>query len=166
MFTKATKEDITTIQDLAKKSWEFTYSDILGHDQIDYMLDLMYSNEKLTEHFENHNYQYYIIRLENPVGFVGVEFDYEINTTKLHRIYFIQEAQGKGLGKKTIEFIKQKALEVRNSRLILTVNKNNPAKDFYHSQGFHIYDEGIFDVGGGYVMDDYLMELVFTDTFF
>jgi len=44
--------------------------------------------------------------------------------------------------------------------LTLTVNKSNKAKNFYESQGFKVYDEAIFDIGNGYVMDDYLMEFI------
>ena len=61
MIIKAEQKDISVIQDLAKKSWSFAYADILEQDQIDYMLDLMYSEEALTKHFENPNYLYYLI---------------------------------------------------------------------------------------------------------
>lgn len=161
MIIKAEQKDISVIQDLAKKSWSFAYADILEQDQIDYMLDLMYSEEALTKHFENLNYHYYLIQEENQfLGFVGFEFRLEPETTKLHRIYFLKEAQGKGLGKKALKFVINETEKIGNKRVILTVNKNNSAKKFYESQGFKIYDEAIFDIGNGYVMDDFLMELV------
>ncbi|WP_312422034.1 GNAT family N-acetyltransferase [Epilithonimonas sp.] len=161
MIIKAEQKDISVIQDLAKKSWSFAYADILEQDQIDYMLDLMYSEETLNEHFENPNYQYYLIQEDNQfLGFVGFEFRLEPETTKLHRIYFLKEAQGKGLGKKALKFVVNETEKIGNKRVILTVNKNNSAKKFYESQGFKIYDEAIFDIGNGYVMDDFLMELL------
>ncbi len=160
MIIKAKEKDIPTIQDLAKKSWVVAYADILKQDQIDYMLDMMYSEEALKKHFENPNFHYYLIREENQfLGFVGFEFHQEPETTKLHRIYFLKEAQGKGLGKEVLEFVKNEAKKNGNRRLILTVNKNNSAQKFYEYQGFKIYEEKILDVGNGYVMDDYLMEL-------
>lgn len=160
MIIKAKEKDIPTIQDLAKKSWIVAYADILKQDQIDYMLDMMYSEEALKKHFENPNLHYYLIREENQfLGFVGFEFHQEPETTKLHRIYFLKEAQGKGLGKEVLEFVKNEAKKNGNRRLILTVNKNNSAQKFYEYQGFKIYEEKILDVGNGYVMDDYLMEL-------
>mgnify|MGYP001142285001 CR=1 FL=1 len=160
MIIKAKEKDIPTIQDLAKKSWVVAYADILKQDQIDYMLDMMYSEEALKKHFENPNFHYYLIREENQfLGFVGFEFHQEPETTKLHRIYFLKESQGKGLGKEVLEFVKNEAKKNGNRRLILTVNKNNSAQKFYEYQGFKIYEEKILDVGNGYVMDDYLMEL-------
>jgi ribosomal protein S18 acetylase RimI-like enzyme len=161
MIIKATEKDISTIQDLAKRSWNFAYANILQQEQIDYMLDLMYSENTLEQHFENPNYQYYLIKEENEfLGFIGFEFHQEAETTKLHRIYFLKEAQGKGLGKKALVFVINEAENVGDKRITLTVNKNNQAKNFYELQGFKVYDEAVFDIGNGYVMDDYLMEFV------
>lgn len=161
MIIKAEQKDISVIQDLAKRSWSFAYADILEQDQIDYMLDLMYSEEVLKKHFENPNYHYYLIQEDNQfLGFVGFEFHLEPETTKLHRIYFLKEAQGKGLGKKALKFVINETEKIGNKRVILTVNKNNSAKKFYESQGFKIYDEAISDIGNGYVVDDFLMEFI------
>lgn len=161
MIIKATEIDIPVIQDLANKSWQSAYANILEQEQIDYMLDLMYSESTLKTHFENPDYQYYLIQEDEVfLGFIGFECHNEPDTTKLHRIYFLKEAQGKGLGKKALEFVKTETKKSGDIRLTLTVNKNNNAKNFYESQGFKVYDEAIFDIGNGYVMDDYLMEFI------
>lgn len=161
MIIKAEQKDISTIQDLAKKSWNFAYAKIITQEQIDYMLDLMYSEETLNQHFENPNYQYYLIQENNEfLGFIGFEFHQELETTKLHRIYFLKEAQGKGLGKKALKFVINEAEKADDKRVTLTVNKNNSAHKFYESQGFKVYEETILNIGNGYVMDDYLMEFI------
>lgn len=159
---KATRLDINLIQDLARKSWEVAYADILSQEQLDYMLDLMYSEQTISSHFDNPNYHYYII-LENQhaLGFIGFETHAEEKTTKLHRIYLTPEAKGKGAGKFGLNLVKDQAIIAGDSRIILTVNKYNSAKDFYEHQGYKVYDEAIFDIGKGYVMDDYLMETSF-----
>jgi len=161
MIIKAEQKDIATIQDLAKKSWNFAYANIITQEQIDYMLNMMYSEEALKKHFENPNYHYYLV-FENDefLGFVGFEFHQESETTKLHRIYFLKEAQGKGLGKKALRFVINEAKNVNDKRVTLTVNKNNSAHKFYESQGFKVYEEAVLNIGNGYVMDDYLMEFV------
>ncbi|WP_316930928.1 GNAT family N-acetyltransferase [Epilithonimonas caeni] len=161
MIIKATEKDIPTIQDLAKRSWNFAYANILQQEQIDYMLDLMYSDDAIGIQLENPNFQYYLIKEDGLFsGFIGFEFHQEPETTKLHRIYFLREAQGKGLGKEALEFVINEAKKANDIRVTLTVNKNNQAQNFYRSQGFKIYDEAIFDIGNGYVMDDYLMEYI------
>ncbi|WP_332453165.1 GNAT family N-acetyltransferase [Chryseobacterium aquaticum] len=158
---KATEKDIPLVQDLAKRSWENAYAEILSQEQMHYMLTTMYSEAQLLEHLQHPNYHYYLVFdevLNSFDGFLGYENHYEENTTKLHRIYLVPESKGKGLGKKTLEFLNEKVKESGDNRVILNVNKHNSAKNFYESQGYKIYDDGVFDIGNGFVMDDYLME--------
>lgn len=159
---KATEKDIPLIQDLAKRSWENAYAEILSKEQMKYMLETMYSEAEISEHLRNPNYHYFLVfdeSLNSFDGFLGYENHYENQTTKLHRIYLVPESKGKGLGKKTLEFLNEKAKESGDKRIVLNVNKYNSAKDFYESQGYKIYDEGVFEIGNGFVMDDYLMEI-------
>lgn len=159
----ATEKDIPLIQELARRSWENAYADILSGEQMEYMLQTMYAYQEILQHLENVNYHYYMILDEiNDTydGFIGYENKYEEGTTKLHRIYLVPESKGKGLGKKTLEFLAQKVSESGDQRIILNVNRDNSAKKFYESQGYKIYGEGIFDIGNGFVMDDYLMEFL------
>ena len=160
---KATQKDIPLIQDLAKRSWENAYAEILSQEQMEFMLDTMYSETEISEHLKNSNYYYFLVFDENSKvfdGFLGYENHYENQTTKLHRIYLVPKSKGKGLGKKTLEFLNEKVKESGDNRIILNVNKYNSAKSFYESQGYKVYDEGVFDIGNGYVMDDYLMEKI------
>ncbi|SFH81421.1 GNAT family N-acetyltransferase [Halpernia frigidisoli] len=160
---KAEEKDIPLIKSLAEKSWRANYPGIISDEQIDYMLEIMYSEKALSKDFENKNYKYYLINsAENTaVGILGFETCYEKNTTKLHRIYLLKETKGKGFGKFAVEFLKSEIKKTDNSRIILNVNKENPAIKFYESQGFETYREGTFDIGNGFVMDDFLMEFKF-----
>lgn len=159
MLKPATLQDLELIQTLADESWRDAYTDILQPEQIDYMMNLMYSKEVLSDHLQNDKFPYYIIQHDEvAVGFVGFEIDAEFETTKLHRLYLLPSAKGKGLGKEAIQYVQKQALNNDNSRVILTVNKNNSAKMMYEKLNFKVYDEAVFDIGNGYVMDDYLME--------
>lgn len=162
-FIKATVENIPLIQELARRSWEKAYAEILSKDQMEYMLSEMYSKAEIETQLQNPNYHYYLILDEENNsydGFIGYELNYEVKTTKLHRIYLIPESKGKGLGKKALQFLNEKVSENENERIILNVNKHNAARNFYESQGYTVYDEGVFDIGNGFVMDDYLMEFL------
>lgn len=159
-FFRASEKDIPLIQELAKKSWEKAYAEILSEDQITYMLNKMYSEDALKQHFRHPEYHYYLISSnDNTVGFIGIQHHIEPNTTKLQRIYLLPEAKGKGLGRESIDFLKNVCREEDISRIILNVNKKNQATLMYQKMGFSVYDEGIFDIGGGFFMDDYLMQL-------
>lgn len=163
---KATEKDIPLIQDLARRSWENAYADILSDEQMEYMLSEMYSEAEIGSHLRNPDYHYYMIQDESTgsyEGFIGYQHHYEEETTKLHRIYLVPESKGKGFGKGALQFLNGKVSENGDKRIILNVNKNNAARNFYESQGYTVYDEGIFDIGRGYVMDDYLMEILIHD---
>lgn len=160
---KATEKDIPLIQDLARRSWENAYAEILSQEQMEYMLSEMYSAQEIENHLHNPNYHYYLIEDENCnsyEGFLGYEHNYEGKTTKLHRIYLVPESKGKGFGKGALQFLNEKVFENGNTRIILNVNKFNSARNFYESQGYRVYDEGVFDIGNGFVMDDFLMEFL------
>ncbi|MBP2618905.1 GNAT family N-acetyltransferase [Chryseobacterium jejuense] len=160
---QATGKDIPLIQDLARRSWENAYAEILSEEQMEYMLSEMYSEQEIENQLQNPNYHYYLIEDESShsyEGFIGYEHNYEDQTTKLHRIYLIPESKGKGFGKEALLFLNDKVAENGNKRIILNVNKNNAARNFYESQGYKVYGEGVFDIGNGFVMDDFLMEFL------
>ncbi|WP_160140046.1 GNAT family N-acetyltransferase [Chryseobacterium sp. c4a] len=160
---QATGKDIPLIQDLARRSWENAYAEILSVEQMEYMLSEMYSEHEIGVHLQNPDYHYYLIFDEHNdsyEGFIGYEHNYEDKTTKLHRIYLVPESKGKGFGKDALQFLNKKVSEKGNQRIILNVNKNNAARNFYESQGYKVYGEGVFDIGNGFVMDDFLMEFL------
>ena len=161
-FIEAENKDIQLIRTLAERSWKKAYLNIISFEQVEYMLEKMYSAAEIENHLQNPNYFYYIINENStPAGFIGYENHYENKTTKLHRIYLLEEFKGKGLGKKAINFLKDKVSTAGDHQIILNVNKNNSAKDIYESQGFTVYKEDVFNIGNGYVMDDYLMKFQF-----
>ena len=52
----------------------------------------------------------------------------------------------------------QQAVELGGTEVWLQVNKRNTsAVAAYLKAGFHIAQEAMFDIGHGFVMDDYLM---------
>ena len=160
-IVKAKVQDIPLIQEIAEKSWRSNYPGIISHEQIEYMLEQMYSESELKKHFENPNYHYYLLGDDgNYLGIMGFEHHFENKTTKLHRIYLLQEAKGKGLGKHALNFLKEKVENAGDERIILNVNKENPSYHFYISQGFKVYEEIVLQIGNGFVMDDYLMEFL------
>jgi ribosomal protein S18 acetylase RimI-like enzyme len=57
-----------------------------------------------------------------------------------------------------IDYITEAARKNNQEALLLNVNKNNIAKNFYKKLGFNIVLDEVIDIGQGYVMDDYVME--------
>ena len=65
---------------------------------------------------------------------------------------------GKALLHKAIEY----STALGANCLYLQVNKQNNAQQFYSNHGFTIREAAVLEIGGGYIMDDFIMELVFT----
>jgi GNAT superfamily N-acetyltransferase len=159
-ITKASIEDITKIQQIAHVTWPITYGQILAKEQLDYMLDLIYSDEALTSQMEKKEQLFYLISEdETTLGFIGIEYHYENESvTRIHKIYLLPETQGKGIGKKVIAAIEKMALKNNSTALSLNVNRFNPALGFYKKIGFEIIEEVNIDIGNGFLMEDYVME--------
>ena len=155
-----TDTDFNSIRAIAKEVWPVAYVAILSKDQLDYMMEIMYSISSLQK---QSNSSHFIIALENeiPVGFASFEFNYnQTLNKKIHKIYVLTNHQGKGIGKLLIDFIENKAFLNNQEALLLNVNKNNNAQYFYNKLGFIISKEEVIDIGNGYVMDDYVMEFL------
>jgi ribosomal protein S18 acetylase RimI-like enzyme len=154
-------EELPKVQQIAHQTWPDTFGKILSPDQITYMLKLMYSLEELNSQLEKGVTFLLATDEKTELGFAGFELDYsESSKAKLHKLYLLPSAQGKGLGKKLILNVADRARESGQKSLLLNVNKyNQSAIEFYIRMGFaEIYKE-VIDIGHGYVMDDLVMEM-------
>jgi diamine N-acetyltransferase len=159
-IVRATIEDLKIIQRIAHLTWQDTFRKILSQAQIDYMLHSFYDLPHLQE--QNRKGHIFLLADESggKLGFTGFEMNQEPGKTKIHKIYILPTAQGKGIGKKLIQAIKEIALENDQTSILLNVNKyNQGAIDFYEYMGFINVKSEIIDIGNGYVMDDFVFEL-------
>lgn len=63
-----------------------------------------------------------------------------------------------GLGRFMLGRIESRASELGREKLWLQVNKKNTGViEFYRAAGFEVVKEAVFDIGGGFLMDDYVM---------
>lgn len=155
------KEELIVIQQIAHQTWPSTFAGILSSAQIDYMLHWMYDLKMLESQMEKgHGF---LVAEEDgeAIGFAGYEHNHLIGSiSKLHKLYLLPSSQGKGVGKSLILEVIQSAREAGQKSLILNVNKyNKKAIDFYLALGFVIIRQEVNDIGQGYVMDDFVMEL-------
>lgn len=157
---EASALEIEVIRSLIQRIWKPTYSEILSDEQMDYMLDMMYSAATLQQQMDA-GHVFLILEADQiPLGFAGYECDYKAaGSCKLHKIYLLPETQGKGLGKMLLNAVVEKAKEAGQQRLLLNVNRYNKALQFYRSYGFEVIAEEDIDIGNGYFMNDYIMEL-------
>jgi len=159
-ITTATTADIPLIQEIAHKTWPNTYGEILSTAQIDYILELFYATDVLV-HNMTENGHHFLLAKEDTIclGFASYEHHYlSQNKTRLHKIYMLPEAQGKGVGKLLLDEIESSAKRNKSNALSLNVNKFNKVFAFYQKMGFEIVAEENIAIGNGYLMEDYKME--------
>ena len=155
----AENKDLPTIQMLAKKIWPDTYGHILSAEQIEYMLELMYSHESLEQQKSASHHIFLILDFDShPSGFASYSISAAEKKGKLHKIYIDQQLQGKGLGKSLLEEVIRRVRSAGCAILQLDVNRRNKARSFYEKHGFKVTAEKDTDIGNGFVMMDYVME--------
>ncbi len=155
------KEELPKVQSIAHRTWPSTFANILSPEQIEYMLNWMYSLEMLESQVDK-GHTFLLAEEEGKeLGFAGFELNYsEGPKAKLHKIYLLPEAQGKGAGKALILEVAEGARKAGQKSLLLNVNKyNQKAIEFYNRIGFQEIYKEVIDIGNGYVMDDVVMEL-------
>ena len=160
LLAEAAIQDFKTIREIAYKSWPNTYGSILSKEQIDYMLDLFYSEKTLLENLNEKGHPFLLVNEgEVCLGFASYEHNYlNQNCTRLHKIYLLPEAQGKGAGKLLIEAVENLAKENQSVVVSLNVNKFNKAISFYKKIGFEVVSDEEILLDHGYKMEDYKME--------
>lgn len=150
--------DLPKVRDLAERIWRSSYAGLLSPGQIEYMLDWMYSLERLRRDWTSGVVFHWPIVDQIPVGYMATQTDPHAAVLHLHKLYVLPQFQGKGLGGRLLEHAFQAATQVGCRTVRLHVNKGNlRAIACYHRHGFLKEASVVNDIGGGYFMDDYVM---------
>lgn len=144
---------------LAGVIWHAHYPGIISTEQIDYMLAKMYSLETLREEIRLRAIRYERLLVgEEFAGFASHGPTEQPKLFKLHKIYLHPAWHGRGLGSLLLRHCEREACKLGADRLVLTVNKrNSKAIAAYQRNGFSITDSVVVNIGGGFVLDDYVM---------
>jgi len=155
-------KDLSVISDLAHAIWPAAYGEILSPAQLTYMLNKIYALTSLENEFLNLQYNFIIAYDKNvPVGFASFSpKEEESSVFHLHRIYVLPRQQGSGTGKMLLDNVINAIKKRGATALTLNVNRYNKARSFYEKKGFIISREVDIDIGQGYFMNDYIMELL------
>lgn len=147
--------DIEQVVQLAKAIWTEHYTPIIGKEQVAYMLDKYQSSTSILQQISE-GMHYFMLGAGQPAGYLA--FKVEDDTLFVSKIYLLDSCRGKGYGNKMMHFAELFAIQHQCSQLRLTVNKYNAiAIQAYLKMGFTQHREVVFDIGNGYVMDDYEM---------
>ncbi len=152
------KKEIQSIEVMAHKIWKAHYTPIIGIDQVTYMLEKFQSSKAMLIQMKE-GYCYFSLTLQDQLaGYFSIQSRKE--SLFLSKVYIDEPFRGKKLFDKVLKFVIDYALDNELNKIELTVNKyNSNSIEIYQSKGFEIVQEAVFDIGNGYIMDDYIMVL-------
>jgi GNAT superfamily N-acetyltransferase len=160
LIRPADLDDINIIGFLAQQIWPDTYGGILSPEQLKYMLKVIYSPRSLRRQMVDEHHQFLVVeQADEPIGFASWSTTADPGIYKLHKIYVLPGRQGKGLGRTLLQFIFETIRPEGGTRLRLNVNRHNKARQFYERMGFTVIGEEDIDIGHGYFMNDFVMEI-------
>ncbi|MGZ6123369.1 MAG: N-acetyltransferase family protein [Myxococcales bacterium] len=154
---RASDAELPTIAALAGRIWRAHYPSILSPEQIEYMLRWMYDVRQLRRDVERGVVYELLFDGDRPLGFCGYE---ELRgELKLHKLYLEVEEHGRGLGTMLLRHVEQETIRRGLSKVVLGVNRfNEKAIRAYQRNGYRIREPLRTEIGGGFVMDDWIME--------
>jgi ribosomal protein S18 acetylase RimI-like enzyme len=148
--------ELIEVQKLAHAIWPVVYADMISKEQIDYMLNWMYSIDALEKQVSEGCIFLIAQHDDRFLGFASYGPG-ESGRYKLHKLYVMAHLHGMGVGKLLLQEVCAALQNHGVDEIELQVNKRNKAVGFYRSQGFTVEAEKVFDIGNGFVMDDFIM---------
>jgi len=153
----ALESDVPLIRDLAHRIWNACYATLLSEAQRAYMLRWMYSPQQLSGQIRRGVHFQIAECAGRPVGYLAWETLSDGVTAHLHKLYLLPECHGHGLGQQMLRAVMNAAAARGCRQMELRVNKGNAqALRAYGRAGFETANSVATDIGGGFVMDDYM----------
>lgn len=158
-----TDEEIAALALLAKKIWNAYFIDLISQKQIDFMVEKFQSYKAIRKAIYEEGYLYYLA-YENSilVGYCGIVLKKQ--KLFISKLYVDEYYRGKGIGRLLMEQAEAYAIENQCRSIYLTCNKHNQTSlSIYDKMGFKSIDSVTTDIGNGFVMDDYILQLDFEE---
>jgi ribosomal protein S18 acetylase RimI-like enzyme len=154
------ERDFAAVAAFARSIWLAHYGAIVTTGQIEYMLRSRFTADNLRTYLRSAERWMDLLEVDGDLaGYCSYALYRALGEMKLEQLYLAQRLHGVGLGARLLAHVERRSLELGARTLMLTVNKRNEkALRLYRRAGFTVREEAVFDIGHGYVMDDYVME--------
>ena len=151
--------EVESLCALAREIWLQHYPGIITVKQIEYMLAQRYSPEAIRAQLREGAASWDKLEVAGELGgFASCERGDDSRKMKLDKLYVHQVYRGRGLGAALIDHVVAAARNEGRDTLYLQVNKyNHGSVEAYKRMGFAIVRSVKVDIGGGFLMDDYVM---------
>lgn len=151
--------DFEAIQHLAREIWYAHFLNIITPQQIEYMLPMMYASKVMRKEIESDGIVYKkVLQAQSLVGYLSYGPHVVGEVMKLYKCYLHPSLHGQGYGQTMLQYVRDTARDLGYPEVILSVNKHNhKAIAAYKRFGFIVTSAVTTDIGGGFVMDDYVL---------
>lgn len=164
--------DQKMLSELAAEIWNEYWPAHIGQDQTDYMVEKFQSYQAIKKDIAENGYDYWFLCADGEgstgywtedgkriIGYTGGKMDMATRRYFISKIYLMKDERGKGYSSKVIDFYTIRCMGTGMPAMYLTVNKyNDQAIAAYKKTGFEVIDSVETDIGGGFIMDDYIMQ--------
>ena len=154
-FKKATKNDAQVINELAVRIWNKHYLSIITQEQIDFMLEEMYSVKNLLLQMDAGHEFTLVLNGDQPIGYISLE-NKDGKNYFLHKFYVEVEEHGKGVGTKLFDYVLKQIPGAETIELFVNRINYKPI-NFYFKNGFTIKSVIDQHIGNGFYMNDFVM---------
>ena len=164
-----TAADQQLLATMAGEIWREYWPARIGEAQTEYMVEKFQSLQAIKRDMAENDYEYwFLVATEHDedgseksiVGFTGGHNEPETNRFFISKIYLFADARGHGYARRVVEFYEDLCFARGFDAMYLTVNKYNELGiRAYEGTGFETIDSVETDIGEGFIMDDYIMEL-------
>lgn len=156
-LTVHSPDQVERIAQLARKIWRAHYISLIGAEQVTYMLRSIQSAEAISQAIAKGTVYHLLCDQQgHDVGYCA--YEQRADHCFLSKLYVDAACRGQGYGQQALSLVEAAARDAQQASLRLTVNKDNcDSIQWYQRHGFEIVDEIVIDIGGGHVMDDYVL---------
>lgn len=153
-----TQEEIKEVAKLAHEIWSNHYHLKFSEKDLNDLINAVQSERAITNKI-NDNYVYsFILDNDNKAGYFAYTINKEKNELFLCKFYILKSYRGKGLGRKTIQYLEDVAKKNKVAKLTLTVyEKNLSSIEIYKSMGFENLGLIFRKINNNLTFNDYKM---------
>ena len=156
-YITITEKDDRTLWELAAPIWRECYAGVLVPEQIEFLLHKYFDPENIEAYRKDGMCYEFIMAGGDRAGFLAYKSYDEY--TYLDKIYLLPEYRGQHLSSAAFE----RLLRLYQKPIRLNVNQNNKlGLRAYKGNGFQVIKEERYDLPGGFVNLDYIMEKPYT----
>jgi ribosomal protein S18 acetylase RimI-like enzyme len=150
--------DVESLCSLAREIWRAHYPPIIGSAQTEYMLEQRYQPQIVRAELERDDLWWDVLREDGTIVAFASSVMVEEPALKLDKLYVHPSRQRRGYGTLLLDHTVERARSLGLREVVLAVNKHNHgAIAAYRKHGFQVIAAVVKDIGGGFVMDDYVM---------